>query len=55
MNLEEQRVERLIARLAELRALGNSYGQSALPPPPELTAEYLALEAELRRLQPRPS
>lgn len=55
MNLSEQPVERLIARLAELRALGNSYGMSALPPPPELSAEYLALEAELRRRQSRPS
>lgn len=55
MNLEEQRVEWLIARLGELRALGNSYGLSALPPPPDLTAEYLALEAELRRRRPQPS
>lgn len=55
MNLKEVPAERLIARLSELRALGNSYGLSAQPPPPELTAEYLALEAELRRRQPRPS
>ncbi|MBK6685197.1 MAG: hypothetical protein IPG45_12075 [Deltaproteobacteria bacterium] len=55
MNLDEQPVEQLITRLGELRALGNSYGLSALPPPPELATEYAALEAELKRRQARPS